>query len=283
MTISRRPIHLGSGEPILLLHPFLMSQTCGKRSRQQLAETGRYEVFAPTMPGHNGGPKGRFLVPELAGAGRRRRAPDGRAGLGHRPHRRQLARRLGGVRTGAARTRAHASPASRRRAAGRHWTPVKFEIDRQVPRGHAGAGWSRWLFGQRVLQLPFTRHLAHLPVSATPDGVSDDAACATSSTTWRTARPTSSCWSSRCCMPGLLELAERRCPPTWCICEKDRVLPASAVHPPLHQASCRRTRRSPSSTASGTSRCSRRPTQGRRPDRRLRRPLRRRPPRKAIG
>ena len=48
---ERAPIHLGSGEPILLLHPFLLSQKVWKRVARQLADTGRYEVFAPTMAG----------------------------------------------------------------------------------------------------------------------------------------------------------------------------------------------------------------------------------------
>ena len=53
---SRAPIHLGSGEPVLLLHPFLISQLVWQKVAPQLADTGRYEVFAPTMAGHNGGP-----------------------------------------------------------------------------------------------------------------------------------------------------------------------------------------------------------------------------------
>ena len=53
---TRAPIHLGSGEPVLLLHPFLISQLVWEDVAQQLADTGRYEVFAPTMAGHNGGP-----------------------------------------------------------------------------------------------------------------------------------------------------------------------------------------------------------------------------------
>ena len=48
---SRPPIHLGSGEPILLLHPFLLSQAVWETVARQLADTGRYEVFAPTMAG----------------------------------------------------------------------------------------------------------------------------------------------------------------------------------------------------------------------------------------
>lgn len=57
---TRAPIHLGpkdgSGEPVVLLHGFLMSQTVWDPVAPRLADTGRYEVFAPTMAGHNGGP-----------------------------------------------------------------------------------------------------------------------------------------------------------------------------------------------------------------------------------
>src|ERR1700749_2768828 len=53
---TRAPIHLGSGEPVLLLHPFLISQLVWQNVAPRLADTGRYEVFAPTMAGHNGGP-----------------------------------------------------------------------------------------------------------------------------------------------------------------------------------------------------------------------------------
>src|ERR1700716_2096944 len=56
------PIHRGSGEPILLLHPFMMSQNVWKGVAALIAETGRYEVFAPTMPGHNGGTRGPFFL-----------------------------------------------------------------------------------------------------------------------------------------------------------------------------------------------------------------------------
>ena len=66
----REPIHLGSGEPMLLLHPFMMSQNVWKGVAPLIAGvddangsgTGRYEVLAPTMPGHNGGIKGRFFL-----------------------------------------------------------------------------------------------------------------------------------------------------------------------------------------------------------------------------
>src|SRR5258708_11657711 len=58
---QRDPIHLGSGEPMLLLHPFILSQTVWKRVAPLIADTG-YEVFAPTMVGHNGGARGSLLL-----------------------------------------------------------------------------------------------------------------------------------------------------------------------------------------------------------------------------
>ena len=54
---DRAPIHLGSGEPMLLLHPFMMSQSVWKGVAPLIADTDRYEVLAPTLPGHNGGIK----------------------------------------------------------------------------------------------------------------------------------------------------------------------------------------------------------------------------------
>src|SRR6201999_2147049 len=64
--IDRAPIHRGSGEPVLLLHPFMMSQNVWKDVAPLIAETGRYEVFAPTMLGHNGGAKGPFFLSSAA-------------------------------------------------------------------------------------------------------------------------------------------------------------------------------------------------------------------------
>src|SRR5690625_3865981 len=55
---TRAPIHLGSGEPVVLLHPFMLSQAVWADVAVQLDDTGRYEVFAPTLAGHTGGPRG---------------------------------------------------------------------------------------------------------------------------------------------------------------------------------------------------------------------------------
>jgi pimeloyl-ACP methyl ester carboxylesterase len=67
---ERAPIHLGSGEPILLLHPFMMSQNVWKNVAPLIAETGRYEVFAPTMPGHNAGSTRWAGIPRTSSATR---------------------------------------------------------------------------------------------------------------------------------------------------------------------------------------------------------------------
>ena len=40
----------------------MMSQSVWKNVAPPIAGTGRYEVFAPTMAGHNGGPKGPFFL-----------------------------------------------------------------------------------------------------------------------------------------------------------------------------------------------------------------------------
>lgn len=41
----------------MMLHPFLCSQAVWQTVAEQLADTGEYHVFAPTMVGHNGGRK----------------------------------------------------------------------------------------------------------------------------------------------------------------------------------------------------------------------------------
>ena len=124
--IERAPIHLGSGEPMLLLHPFMMSQIVWKKVAPQIAATGRYEVFAPTMPGHNGGPKGRWFLdtPTLADYVEQRMDC-----LGWRTAH-IVGNSLGGwvafelERRGRARTLTAIAPAG----GWRHYSPVKFEI-----------------------------------------------------------------------------------------------------------------------------------------------------------
>lgn len=57
--IPRRPqaisaLHLGSGDPLLLLHGFLLSPHCWEQVAARMA--ARCEVFAPALAGHWGGP-----------------------------------------------------------------------------------------------------------------------------------------------------------------------------------------------------------------------------------
>ncbi|HEX2213955.1 MAG TPA: alpha/beta hydrolase [Mycobacterium sp.] len=218
---ERAPIHVGSGEPMLLLHPFMMSQSVWKCVAPMIAETGRYEVFAPTMPGHNGGRKGPFFLDSSSLADDIERRLDA---LGwDTAH--IVGNSLGGwvafelERRGRARTLTGIAPAG----GWRHFTPAKFEIV-----GKFLAGMPIWLFTlvfrERVLKLPITRYLAHLPVSATPDGLSDeDLHDIIDDVTHCPAYYQLLIKSLT--LPGLLELAEGASPTHLVICEKDRVLP----------------------------------------------------------
>ncbi|AYF75077.1 alpha/beta hydrolase [Nocardia yunnanensis] len=49
-----RALHTGSGEPLLLLHGFMMSPHCWEQVAQRMAS--HCEVFAPAFTGHWGGP-----------------------------------------------------------------------------------------------------------------------------------------------------------------------------------------------------------------------------------
>jgi pimeloyl-ACP methyl ester carboxylesterase len=218
---ERAPIHLGSGEPMLLLHPFMMSQNVWKQVAPLIADTGRYEILAPTMPGHNGGARGPFFLSSGALAGDVERRMDA---LGwDTAH--IVGNSLGGwvafelERRGRARTLTGIAPAG----GWSHFTPAKFEIV-----GKFLAGLPIWLFTlafrERVLQLPITRYLAHLPVSASPDGLSDEDLA-------DIIDDVSHCPAyyqllvKSLTLPGLLELAEGKSPTHLVICEKDRVLP----------------------------------------------------------
>ncbi|OBI71477.1 alpha/beta fold hydrolase [Mycobacterium sp. E740] len=218
---ERAPIHQGSGEPMLLLHPFMMSQNVWKKVVPLIADTGRYEVFAPTMPGHNGGVKGHYFLDtaELADDVERRLDALG-WDTAH-----IVGNSLGGwvafelERRGRARTLTGIAPAG----GWSRYTPAKFEIV-----GKFVAGLPVWLFtlvfGQRVLKLPFTRYLAHFPVSASPDRLpEEDLADIIDDVTHCPAYY--QLLVKALLMPGLLELAEGSCPTHLVICEKDRVLP----------------------------------------------------------
>jgi pimeloyl-ACP methyl ester carboxylesterase len=218
---ERAPIHLGSGEPMLLLHPFMMSQNVWKGVAPLIADAGRYEVLAPTMPGHNGGVKGRFFLDTAELADDMERRMDA---LGwDTAH--IVGNSLGGwvafelERRGRARTLTGIAPAG----GWRHYSPVKFEIV-----GKFVAGLPIWLvakaLGQRALRLPYVRQLGYVPISASADRLTDD--------NWHDIiDDVTHCPAyyqllvKSLLLPGLLELAEAATPTHLVICEKDRVLP----------------------------------------------------------
>ncbi len=219
---SRPPIHLGSGEPVLLLHPFLMSQTVWEVVAQQLAETGRYEVFAPTMAGHNGGPPaGTWFLSSSTLADHVERQMDE---LGwDTAH--IVGNSLGGwvafelERRGRARSVTGIAPAG----GWTRWSPVKFEVIAKFVSGMPFLALAR-LLGQRAIRLPYSRRLATLPISGSPDGVGerqlsaivDDAAhCPAYFQLLLKAL----------LLPGLIELAQTAVPAHLVVCQKDRVVP----------------------------------------------------------
>jgi pimeloyl-ACP methyl ester carboxylesterase len=218
---ERAPIHLGSGEPILLLHPFMMSQNVWKAVAPRIADTGRYEVFAPTMAGHNGGTRGRWFLDtkELADDVERRLDALG-WDTAH-----IVGNSLGGwvafelERRGRARTLTAIAPAG----GWRRYTPAKFEIVFKF-----FAGLPVWLtakaLGPRALRLPYARQLASVPISATPEGLTDaDLLDIIDDVTHCPAYY--QLLVKALLLPGLLELAEGSSPTHLVICGKDRVLP----------------------------------------------------------
>jgi len=219
---TRAPIHRGSGEPVLLLHPFLMSQTVWDVVAQQLADTGRYEVFAPTMAGHHGGPRaGTWLLSSATLADHVERQMDE---LGWETAH-IVGNSLGGwvafelERRGRARSVTGIAPAG----GWTRWSPVKFEVIGKFISGMPILALTR-LLGQRTLRLPFSRRLTALPLSGSPTGISerhlsgiiDDAAhCPAYFQLLLKAL----------LLPGLQELAHTAVPAHLVLCEKDRVVP----------------------------------------------------------
>lgn len=221
--MSRTPIHLGSGEPMVLLHPFMLSHAVWQTVASQLASTRRYEVFAPTMAGHNGGPAGdNWLLSAAVLADHVERQLDE---LGWQTAH-IVGNSLGGwvafelASRGRARTVTGIAPAG----GWSRWTPAKFEVI-----GKFLSGLPVWLvalaLGPRLLRLPLSRWLATLPISGSPDGVSeaelldcvDDAAHCPAY--YRLLPKT-------LLQPGLSGLARITVPVHLVNCTKDRVVPA---------------------------------------------------------
>ncbi len=218
---QRDPIHLGSGEPMLLLHPFILTQNVWKRVAPAIAGTGRYEVFAPTMAGHNGGARGNLLLDTATLADDVERRMDALGwGTAH-----IVGNSLGGwvsfelERRGRARTVTAIAP-------GGGWnrcTPAKFEIVGKFVAGAPVILVCR-LLGTRAAKFPLARQLAFWPVSATADGLTNDDVV-------EIIDDVAHCPAyfqmgvKSLTQPGLLELAQTRTPTHLVFCEKDRVLP----------------------------------------------------------
>ncbi|MDY6869913.1 MAG: alpha/beta hydrolase [Actinomycetota bacterium] len=218
---ERAPIHLGSGEPILLLHPFMMSQNVWKKVAPAIADTGRYEVYAPTMPGHNGGVKGRFFLgtAELADDVERRMDE-----LGWKTAH-IVGNSLGGwvafelERRGRARSLMGIAPAG-----GWHrWSPAKYEIVAKFAAGLPVYVIAK-LLGERAARLPGARQLAFVAISAYPNGIDDDDLRDIIDDVTHCAAYYQLLVKALL-LPGLTELTETGVPTRLVVCEKDRVLP----------------------------------------------------------
>jgi pimeloyl-ACP methyl ester carboxylesterase len=199
----------------------MMSQNVWKRVAPQLAETGRYEVFAPTMAGHNGGAKGKwFLDTETLADDVERQINELGWSTAH-----IVGNSLGGwvafelERRGRARTLTAIAPAG-----GWHrYSLTKYEIV-----GKFLAGLPVFLvvklLKERAMNIPFSRWLAHFPISASPDRLSDEDMLDILDNVAHCPAYYQLLVKSLL-LPGLTELADTRVPTLLAICEKDRVLP----------------------------------------------------------
>jgi pimeloyl-ACP methyl ester carboxylesterase len=219
---ERAPIHVGSGEPILMLHPFLCSQAVWRTVADQLADTGRFEVLAPTMVGHNGGRPATSWFLDTADLvdDVERRMDEVGWDTAH-----VVGNSLGGwvafelERRGRARTLTAIAPAG---GWSRH-SPTKYETVLKFLAGGPALAVAR-LLGPRILDLPFVRRIATLPVSGPADGPSHpDLVALVDDATHCSAYFQLLVKTLR--LPGLLELASVAVPTQLVLCEKDRVFP----------------------------------------------------------
>jgi pimeloyl-ACP methyl ester carboxylesterase len=220
---ERAPIHAGSGEPILMLHPFLCSQNVWQTVAGQLADTGRFEVFAPTMVGHHGGPPASSWFMDTADLvdDVERRMDELDWDTAH-----VVGNSLGGwvafelERRGRARTLTAIAPAG-------GWSqhsPTKYETVLKFLLGGPALIAAR-LMGPRILELPFGRRIATLAVSGPADGPSHpDLVALVEDATHCSAYVQLLVKTLR--LPGLLELASVAAPTQLVLCEKDRVFPS---------------------------------------------------------
>ncbi|WP_445164625.1 alpha/beta fold hydrolase [Mycobacterium sp. Dal123C01] len=206
----------------MLLHPFLLSQAVWEAVAQQLADTGRYEVFAPTMAGHNGGPPaGTWLLSSSVLADHVEQQLDE---LGwDTAH--IVGNSLGGWVAYELERRGRARSVTGVAAAGgwTRWSPVKFEVIGKFVAGMPILLLTR-LLGQRTLRLPFSRLLATLPLSGSPDGVSERQLSAIVDDAAHCPAYFQMLIKSLF-LPGLRELAHTAVPAHVVLCEKDRVVP----------------------------------------------------------
>lgn len=223
----RAPIHLGSGEPILLLHPFLCSQNVWRHVAQQLADTGRYEVLAPTMVGHHGGPTSPTWLLDTAALVDDIEARMDELGW-QTAH--IVGNSLGGwvafelERRGRARTLTGVAPAG---GWGAH-SVSKYETVLKFMLGGPTLILAR-IFGPRILRFPGVRRIATLPVSGPASGPSDeDLRLLIGDATHCSAYLQLLVKTIR--LPGLVELASIATPTQLVLCEKDRVFPNPRGH-----------------------------------------------------
>jgi pimeloyl-ACP methyl ester carboxylesterase len=199
-----------------------MSQLVWHTVAQQLADTGRYEVFAPTMAGHNGGPhSGTWLLSSSLLADHVERQLDE---LGwNTAH--VVGNSLGGwvafelESRGRARTVTGIAPAG----GWNRWSPTKLEVIAKFVSALPAWALVRWL-GPRTLHLPLSRRLATLAISGSPDGVSQSELVAILDD--MTHCPAYFQLLIKAGLgPGLNQLAQTAVPAQLVLCEKDRVLP----------------------------------------------------------
>jgi pimeloyl-ACP methyl ester carboxylesterase len=224
---ERAPIHVGSGEPILMLHPFLCSQNVWRTVADQLGDTGHFEVFAPTMVGHHGGPRATSWLMDTATLvdDVERRMDELGWGTAH-----IVGNSLGGwvafelERRGRARTLTAIAPAG-------GWSQhslTKYETVLKFLAGGPALALAR-LLGPRIIDLPFGRRIATLAVSGPADGPSHpDLVALVEDATHCSAYFQLLVKTLR--LPGLLELASVAAPTQLVLCEKDRVFPTPRGH-----------------------------------------------------